>query len=146
MFWPLWVFLKASSYAERMLAKDSKLPALFLTPGGNFAKGMGQKPSPAWCLNAPNKSKCPASLLLTAVLGPTGILLLGPPHSTAIHFCFPAGCCAICILLKGCPATHGAGAAWIHSKHGSQLKRFHEALSHACLLLLFVRLLVQWPT
>lgn len=96
---------------ERMLANGSKLPSLFLTPGGIFAKSMGQKPSPAWCHNAQNKSRCPASLLLTAVLGPTGILLLGPLHSPATHFCFPAGCCAICRLLKGCPAAHRAQQA-----------------------------------
>lgn len=61
---------------ERMLEKDSKLPALFLTPGGVLSKRVGQKPSPAWCHNAQNKSRCPASLLLTAVLGPTPLYCL----------------------------------------------------------------------
>lgn len=73
------------------------------------------------------------------------LLSWGPPHSTVFHSCFPAGCFAICRLLKGCPAAHRAQADWIHSKQGSQLKRFHEAASHAALLLLFVRLLAQWP-
>lgn len=65
-------------------SKGSKLPALFLTPAGILAKSMGQKPSPAWCHNAQNTTH-PASLLLTPFLGPTGILLLDPPHSTVIH-------------------------------------------------------------
>lgn len=49
-------------------------------------------------------------------------------------------------LLKGYLPAHRAQTAWIHSKHRSQLRRLHGALSHASLLLLFVRLLVQWPT
>lgn len=56
---------------ERMLAKASKLLVLFFTPGGILAKSMVQKPSPACCHNAQNKARCPASLLLSAVLGPT---------------------------------------------------------------------------